>query len=79
MLTLEAYLARQSRHADTTNTVFRVLLSLIFIVGGLGHFGQTKSLEPDAASYVRLTAGRLPSMLRPGIINMQAASGHSKW
>ena len=44
MLTLDAYLARQSRHADTTNTVFRVLLSLIFIVGGLGHFGQTSQM-----------------------------------
>ncbi|MBQ0772989.1 MAG: DoxX family protein, partial [Sphingomonadales bacterium] len=38
--TIEAYITPSQRLQDWAEAVFRVLTSLIFIIGGLGHFGE---------------------------------------
>lgn len=38
--TLETHIAPSGRVRDWADPVFRVLTSLIFIIGGLGHFGE---------------------------------------
>jgi len=40
MRTIEAYIAPSHKLEDWADPVFRVLTSLIFIIGGLGHFGE---------------------------------------
>lgn len=37
---IETYLKPSGRLKDLSDPVFRVLTSLIFIIGGLGHFGE---------------------------------------
>ncbi len=38
--TIETYITPSQRLQDWAEPVFRVLTSLIFIIGGLGHFGE---------------------------------------
>ena len=40
MLNIEAYLKSFERYAPKSDILFRIAISLIFIVGGLGHFGE---------------------------------------
>ena len=40
MQTIEAYITPSQGLSDWADPVFRVLTSLIFIIGGLGHFGE---------------------------------------
>ena len=40
MQALENYLKSFSNHAPKSDLIFRVATSLIFIIGGLGHFGK---------------------------------------
>ncbi len=40
MRAIEAYIAPSQSLRDWADPVFRVLTSLIFIIGGLGHFGE---------------------------------------
>ncbi len=40
MRTIEAYITPSQEVTDWADPVFRVLTSLIFIIGGLGHFGE---------------------------------------
>ena len=40
MRTIEAYITPSQGLSDLADPAFRVLTSLIFIIGGLGHFGE---------------------------------------
>ena len=40
MLLIESCLKSFSKYAPKSDLVFRITISLIFIVGGLGHFGE---------------------------------------
>ncbi len=40
MISLETYLKAFQRHAPKSDIIFRIAISLIFIIGGMGHFGE---------------------------------------
>lgn len=40
MLKIETYLKSFGKYSPKSDMVFRIAISLIFIVGGLGHFGE---------------------------------------
>lgn len=40
MLKIEAYLKSFEKYGPKSDIIFRIAISLIFIVGGLGHFGE---------------------------------------
>lgn len=40
MLNIETYLKSFEKHSPKSDIIFRIGVSLIFIIGGLGHFGE---------------------------------------